>query len=74
MPSSTKAPAPTRASSGKFAGLYMSYDINEATLQKMKKIPRDSFFEWDSLYQYKDVVQISVETGRLHTICPHCEK
>ena len=54
--------------------LYMSYDINEATLQKMKKISKDSFFEWDSLYQYKDVVQMSVETGRLHTICPHCGK
>ena len=54
--------------------LYMSYDINVATLQKMKKISRDSFFEWDSLYQYKDVVQMSVETGRLHTICPHCGK
>lgn len=54
--------------------LYMSYDINEATLQKMKKIHKDSFFEWDSLYQYKDVVQMSVETGRLHAVCPHCGK
>lgn len=54
--------------------LYMGYEINEATLKKMRSVPKDSFFAWDSLYQYKDIVNMSVETGRLHTICPHCGK
>ena len=54
--------------------VYMGYDVSTVTLQKMQSIKQDSFFEWDSLYQYKNVVNMSVDTGKLRTICPYCHK
>lgn len=54
--------------------LYMGYDIDGITMQRMQWVQKDSFFEYDSLFQYKDIVHMSVETGRLHAFCPHCGK
>lgn len=54
--------------------VYMGYDVSTVTLQKMQSIKQDSFFEWDSLYQYKNVVNMSVDTGKLRTICPYCHR
>ncbi len=54
--------------------LYMGYDIDGMTMQRMQRVQKDSFFEYDSLFQYKDIVHMSVETGRLHAFCPHCGK
>ena len=54
--------------------LYMGYGIDSLTMQRMQRVQKDSFFEWDSLFQYKDIVHMSVETGRLHAFCPHCGK
>lgn len=54
--------------------VYMGYDVPTATLQKMRAVSQESFFEWDSLYQYKNVVNMSVDTGKLRTICPRCHK
>lgn len=52
--------------------LYMGYDVSDATLEKMRKVQRDSFFEWDSLYQYKNVVNMTVTSGKIRTVCPRC--
>lgn len=54
--------------------VYMGYDVPAVTLQKMQAVSQESFFEWDSLYQYKNVVNMSVDTGKLRTICPCCHK
>jgi hypothetical protein len=54
--------------------VYMGYDVPVATLQKMQSVSQESFFEWDSLYQYKNVVNMSVDTGKLRTKCPCCHK
>ena len=54
--------------------VYMGYDVSSATLQKMQAVSQESFFEWDSLYQYKNVVNMSVDSGKLRTICPCCHK
>ena len=54
--------------------VYMGYEVPAATLQKMQAVSQESFFEWDSLYQYKNVVNMSVDTGKLRTICPYCHK
>lgn len=54
--------------------LYMGYDVPETTLRKMQEVKEDSFFEWDSLYQYKNIVNMSVTTGKIRTICPCCHQ
>jgi len=54
--------------------VYMGYDVPAATLKKMQSVDRDSFFEWDSLYQYKNAVNMSVDTGKIRTICPCCHQ
>lgn len=54
--------------------LYMGYDIDSMTMKKMLQVQKESFFEMDGLFQYKDIVRMSVETGRLHAFCPHCGK
>lgn len=53
---------------------YMGYDVPTVTLEKMHNVQRDSFFEWDGLYQYKDVVNMSIESGKIRTICPYCHQ
>ena len=52
---------------------YLSYDISEDIIDKMHSVDRESFYQWDSLYQYKDIINMSVESGKLRTICPNCK-
>lgn len=51
---------------------YLSYDISQDTILKMQSIEPENFYQWDSVYQYKDIVDMSVDSGRLRTICPCC--
>lgn len=53
---------------------YLSYDASDDTILKMQCVDEDNFFQVDSLYQYKDVVPMSVESGKLRAICPCCHK
>ncbi len=50
---------------------YLSYDASDDTILKMQCVDEDNFYQVDSLYQYKDVVPMSVESGKLRTICPY---
>lgn len=52
--------------------LYMGYDVSEDTISEMQKINSESFFEWDSLFQYKNVVNMTVQNGKIKTVCPRC--
>ena len=54
--------------------LYMGYDVPDATLLKMQKVNTESFFEWDSLFQYKNIVNMTVQNGKLRTVCPCCHR
>ncbi len=54
--------------------LYMGYDVPEATLLKMQKVNTENFFEWDSLFQYKNIVNMTVQNGKLRTVCPCCHR
>lgn len=54
--------------------LYMEYDVPETTLLRMQTINSESFFEWDSLFQYKNIVNMTVQSGKLRTICPCCHQ
>ena len=51
---------------------YLSYDISVDTALKMQAVQEDNFFQWDSLYQYKDIVQMRFEGGKIRPVCPHC--
>lgn len=53
---------------------YLSYDASDDTILKMQHVDEDNFYQIDGLYQYKDVVPMSVESGKLRTVCPHCHK
>lgn len=54
--------------------LYMGYDVAETTIQKMQMVEKENFFQWDSLYQYKDIVNMAVTSGKVRTVCPCCHK
>lgn len=54
--------------------LYMGYDVSESTLQRMQKVEPENFFQWDSLYQYKDIVNMTVSSGKIRTVCPCCHQ
>lgn len=51
---------------------YMSYETLQATVNKIRRVKSDDFFQWDSLYQYKNIVEMRATTDRVRPICPHC--
>lgn len=53
---------------------YMSYDVTEETIGKMQEVKPENFFQWDSLYQYKDIVNMKTDRGKIRTICPFCRR
>lgn len=53
---------------------YMGYDVTDDTIQKMQEVSSDNFFQRDSLYQYKDIVNMTVKFGKIKTICPYCHQ
>ena len=55
--------------------LYMRYtDVNEQKLEKMRKIQKDDFYQWDSRFQYKDIVEMKITSNGISPICPYCGK
>ena len=53
---------------------YLNYDVSEDTISRMREVKRENFFQWDSLYQYKDIVNIKLERGKIQPICPCCHQ
>lgn len=53
---------------------YMGYEVSEKVLKEMQKVKPEDFFAWDSLYQYKDIVAMTVDSGKVRTICPFCHQ
>lgn len=53
--------------------VYLSYYVSNDTLEKMRSVDPDNFYQMDSLYQYKDIVSMSVETRKIRTVCPFCK-
>ena len=51
---------------------YLSYDVSADTILNMQCVDEDNFFQVDSLYQYKDIVPMSVVDGKLRAKCPCC--
>ncbi len=53
---------------------YLNYNVSEETIEKMQEVKKESFFRWDSLYQYKDIVNMRLDRGKIRTICPFCHQ
>lgn len=51
---------------------YLSFDTPPDTISRMRGVEQANFYQWDSLYQYKDIVGMSVASGKLRTVCPCC--
>jgi hypothetical protein len=58
----------------KQAYYYLNYDVSEDTIHKMQEVKSENYFQWDSLYQYKDIVNMKIDRGRIRTICPCCHQ
>lgn len=53
---------------------YLNYDVAEDTINRMQEVKQENFFQWDSLYQYKDIVNMRLDGGKIRTICPCCHQ
>lgn len=51
---------------------YLGYIVSSATIEKMKSVEESNFFQYDSLYQYKNIVRMKVSNNKIITRCPHC--
>lgn len=53
---------------------YISYDLSPDTINKMRAVDTENFYQVDSLYQYKDIVEMSVGPEKVRTVCPKCHQ
>lgn len=53
---------------------YLNYDVSEDTIHKMHGVKQENFFQWDSLFQYKDIVNFKLDEGKIRPICPCCHQ
>ena len=53
---------------------YMSYEVSDDTIEKMRLVDKENFYQMDSLYQYKDIVDMDIADNRIHAVCPYCGK
>lgn len=53
---------------------YLNYNVAEDTINRMQEVKQENFFQWDSLYQYKDIVNMRLDGGKIRTICPCCHQ
>lgn len=51
---------------------YLSYDVSDDTIDKMMKVSENNFFQWDSLYQYKDIGPMTITDNKIRAVCPCC--
>lgn len=53
---------------------YMGYDAAPNTIKRMRVVTPDDFFQWDSLFQYKNIVEMRVSPTRVRPVCPYCHQ
>lgn len=51
---------------------YLGYTVSSETIEKMQAVEETNFFQYDSLYQYKNIVQMRVSNNKIITRCPYC--
>lgn len=53
---------------------YMGYSVSDDVIQRMQSVDPESFYERDSMYQYRNVVDMSVGEGKIRPVCPCCHR
>ncbi len=53
---------------------YISPMVSESVLEKMKTISKNNFISYDSMFQYKDVVNMTIQGEQVRAICPKCKR
>jgi len=51
---------------------YLCYDVADDTIRKIQTIDPDNFYQSDSVFQYKDIVDMTIQSGKIRTVCPYC--
>ena len=51
---------------------YLGFTVSSGTIEKMQAVDETNFFQYDSLYQYKNIVKMRVSNNKIITRCPHC--
>jgi hypothetical protein len=51
---------------------YLRYDVRQEILNKMKAVDTDDFYANDSVFQYKDIVDLSIGEKNIRPVCPEC--
>lgn len=53
---------------------YISPMVSESVLKKMKTISKNNFISYDSMFQYKDIVNMTIQGEQVRAICPKCKR
>ena len=53
---------------------YISYNLSQDTINKMQSVDRGNFYQVDSLFQYKDIVEMRIGSEKVRTVCPCCHR
>ena len=66
----------TKCSKCKKEYYYQHFDYTADNISKMALVQQDNFFQWDSLWQYKNIVSMKVDTKidkkTIRPVCPEC--
>ena len=51
---------------------YLGYDVPDETILRMQNLKELDFYQLDGMFKYKNIVNMSVETGKIRSVCPCC--
>jgi hypothetical protein len=51
---------------------YLRYNVRQEILNKMKEVDPEKFYDKDSVFQYKDIVDLSIGEENIRPVCPNC--
>lgn len=67
-------PIPTLCPHCKHKYLYLSCGATKESLEAMSLVKKEDFYQWDSLFKYKDIVSMTLDKDKFLSICPNCGK
>lgn len=54
--------------------LYLHCEATEDTRNEMSLVKKEDFYQWDSLFKYKDIVAMTIGKNGFLSVCPNCGK
>lgn len=54
--------------------LYLHCEATENTREEMSLVKKEDFYQWDSLFKYKDIVSMIIGKNGFLSVCPKCGK